>query len=170
MAQRAAYRKDFLTKNKLYFKPGIYSQDDELCLRASYLAERVTLIPKSIYYFLRTTGDKHKSIMNTVSPKYGLDYIIVTESLLDFKKKYVKEKDLSQRFDYHISVLINNGLNSIARCTPDDQSKFCSLYNEVSGLNKCLWGGGGKYSVEAILFSLFPEKIIKIYNVLKKFK
>ncbi len=170
MAQRAAYRKEFMAKNNLLFKSGIYSQDDELCLRASYLAEKVTLVPQSIYYFLRTTGEKHKSIMNTASPKYGFDYITVTKSLSNFKDEYVKEADLIKRFNYHISVLINNGLSSISRCSLVDQKKFCSMYQEASELNKCLYRGGGKYFVEAVLFSIFPSKMIQIYNLMKKLK
>lgn len=170
MAQRAAYRKEFLTKHKLSFMPGIYSQDDELCIRASYLAETVTILPQTIYYFLRTTGDKHKSIMNAGKPKYGFDYIAVTKSLSNFKRERVKEDDLSKRFDYHISVLINNGLNTISRCSKDDQTKFCNMYRDVDGLNKCLWGGGGKYALEAILFMLFPNKMVQSYNLLKRFK
>lgn len=170
MAQRAAYRKEFMTKYNLEFMPGIYSQDDELCLRASYLAESVTLIPLSIYYFLRTTGDKHVSIMNAGKPKYGFDYIKVTNSLSSFKLECVKEKDLKQRFDYHISVLINNGLNTISRCSEEDQKNFCDMYKETKGLNKCLYGGGGKFFVEAVLFSLFPNRMVKTYNFLKRFK
>lgn len=170
MAQRAAYRKEFLSKNNLVFKPGIYSQDDELCLRASYFAEKVTLVPQPIYYFLRTTGDKHKSIMNTASPKYGFDYITVTKSLTNFKHIYVKEPDMKKIFDYHISVLINNGLNAITRCSAENQEKFCQMYKDAPELNKCLYGGGGKYFVEAVLFSIFPSKMVKIYNMMKKLK
>jgi len=170
MAQRAAYRKEFMAKNDLEFMPDIYSQDDELCLRASYLADLVTLIPHSIYYFLRTTGDKHVSIMNAGKPKYGFDYIKVTKSLMKFKQERVKEKDLKQRFDYHISVLINNGLNTISRCSEEDKKKFCEMYKEVDGLTKCLYGGGGKYFVEAFLFSLFPSRKVQTYNFLRRFK
>lgn len=170
MAQRAVYRKNFMTKNCLSFLSGIYSQDDEMCIRASYLAETVTLLPYSIYYFLRTTGDDHKSIMNTVSPKYGLDYITVVKSLANFKREHVNEKDLAKCFDQHISILINNGLNSISKCSEKDQQKFVELYRESSGLNKHLFNAGGKYFVEAILFSFFPSKMIQTYNILKKIK
>ena len=170
MAQRAAYRKEFMQKNNLSFKPGIYSQDDELCLRASYLAEKVTLLPQPIYYFLRTTGENHKSIMNDGKPKYGFDYITVVESLSRFKRQNVKENDLIQRFNYHISVLINNGLNAISRCSIDDQKKFCKMYHKVKGLNRCLFDGGRKYFIEALLFTLFPKKMVKIYQVLIRFK
>ena len=171
MAQRGIFRKEFMEKNNLVFMPGIYSQDDELCLRASYLAETVTLVPQPIYYFLRTTGESHKSIMNSGKPKYGFDYITVTKSLVKFKEERIKEKDLIQRFDYHISVLINNGLNAISKCSETDRAKFCEMYGGVKGLNKCLYRGGGKYFIEAILFSLFPStQMVNIYNLLIKFK
>lgn len=171
MAQRGIYRKEFMTKNNLVFMPGIYSQDDELCLCASYLADNVTLIPQPIYYFLRTTGEDHKSIMNSGKPKYGFDYIKVTKSLSKFSKERIKEKDLLKRFDCHISVLINNGLNAIARCSKEDQMKFCRMYKEAPELNKHLYGGGGKYAVEAFLFSVLPtSQMVRIYNLMKKFK
>lgn len=170
MAQRGIYRKAFMSKNNLVFMPGIYSQDDELCLRASYLADTVSLIPQPVYYFLRTTGENHKSIMNSGKPKYGFDYITVVKSLTKFKHERVTEKDLSKRFDYHISVLINNGLNAISKCTVEDQKKFCEMYKEESGLNKSLYKGGGKYFLESILFSLFPSKMVKTYNMLRRFK
>ena len=171
MAQRGIYRKAFMDKNKLVFMPGIYSQDDELCLRASYLAEKVTLLPQPIYYFLRTTGENHKSIMNSGKPKYGFDYITVTKSLTKFKEERVKEKDLRKRFDYHIAVLINNGLNAIARCSKTDQNEFCAMYKDAGGLNKSLYAAGGKYFVEAVLFTLFPNSHkVSIYNFLRRFK
>lgn len=170
MAQRGAFRKEFLLKKGLSFMPGIYSQDDELCLRASYLADTVCLIPRSIYYFLRTSGENHKSIMNSGKPKYGFDYITVTKSLKEFNQTQVKEKDLSQRFDYHISILINNGLDSIVKCSEKDQKLFCKLYRDAGNLNKSLSHGGGKYFIEAVLFSLFPGHMVEIYKMLIRFK
>ena len=171
MAQRGIYRKEFMSKNNLSFMPGVYNQDDELCVRASYLAGRVTLLPQPVYYFLRTTGEKHKSIMNTVNPKYGFDYLAVSKSLYDFSKKYVAERDLKQRFAFHIAVLINNGLNSISKCSEKDQQRFCELYNEQGCFNKCLHLAGGKYAIEALLFSIIhTSQMVKIYNQLKKFK
>lgn len=171
MAQRGVYKKEFMDKNNLTFMPGIYSQDDEFCLRASYLAEKVTLIPHPIYYFLRTMGEDHKSIMNSGKPKYGLDYITVVNSLSKFSQERIREEDLSARFDYHISVLINNGLNAISKCSEEDQMKFCEMYKESVGLSKHLYKSGGKYLVEALLFSACSYKqMVKVYKFLMKFK
>ncbi len=166
MAQRGIYRKDFMLKESLTFMPGVYNQDDELCLRASYLAKKVTSLPQPVYYFLRTTGDKHKSIMNNVKPKLGYDYLTVSKSLVDFSEERIKEKDIFKCFQQHISVLINMGLRAISKCPIEAQHKYIEMYKEF-GLKKCYYRAGGKYLVEGILFSLFPSKMVKIYKMLK---
>lgn len=170
MAQRAVYRMAFMKDNNLSFKPGIYSQDDELCLRASYLAKTVTLVPQSVYYFLRTTGENHKSIMNNASPKYGFDYITVAKSLSRFCDEQITEKDLVKTFKQHISVLLNCGLNSIGKCSVADQQKFIEMYREVGYFNDIYRASGGKYFLEGVLFTLFPKKMIKIFQLLKSVK
>lgn len=166
MAQRGIYRMKFMTDNHLAFMPGVYNQDDELCLRASYLAEQVTFLPKPIYYFLRTTGDKHKSIMNNIKPKLGYDYLTVSKSLVDFSEECIKEKDIFKSFQQHIAVLINMGLRAISKCPEDAQKEYIEMYREF-GLKRCYYRAGGKYLVEGILFSLFPKKMIQIYKMLK---
>lgn len=166
MAQRGIYRMKFMTDNHLAFMPGVYNQDDELCLRASYLAEQVTFLPKPIYYFLRTTGDKHKSIMNNIKPKLGYDYLMVSKSLVDFSEECIKEKDIFKSFQQHIAVLINMGLRAISKCPEDAQKEYIEMYREF-GLKRCYYRAGGKYLVEGILFSLFPKKMIQIYKMLK---
>lgn len=166
MAQRGIYRKAFMEKNDLEFMPGVYNQDDELCLRASYIADAVTFLPKPIYYFLRTTGDKHKSIMNNVKPKLGYDYLTVSKSLVDFSEERIKEKVIFKIFQQHIAVLINMGLRAISKCPEDAQHKYIEMYKEL-GLKECYYRAGGKYLVEGILFSIFPNKMIKIYKMLK---
>jgi glycosyltransferase involved in cell wall biosynthesis len=166
MAQRGIYRVKFMTENNLVFMPGVYNQDDELCLRASYIAEQVTILPKPIYYFLRTTGDKHKSIMNSGKPKYGFDYLTVSKSLEKFADDHIKEKDIYKSFQCHIAVLINCGLKAIARCSEADQRKYIDMYSEL-GLKRCYYKAGGKYRIEGVLFSMFPNKMVRIYKLLK---
>ena len=171
-APKAVYRKDFLVENKIRFMPGVYNEDDEFCLRVSYLAETVTILPETLYYyFLSITPDaSHVSITNTINPKLGLDFLIVSKSLAEFSRKHVKEKDVARIFDRNISMLINNGLNAISKCTTEDQQRFCELYRELGGLNKCLYAGGGKYFFEAVLFSILPNQMVEMYNMLINFK
>lgn len=167
MAQRGIFRKEFMKRNDLQFMPGVYNQDDELCLRASYLAKKVTLIPKPIYFFLRTTGDKHKSIMNSGKPKYGYDYLTVSKSLENFADVRIKENDIYNSFQRHIAVLLNCGLKAISRCSEDEQKKYLAMYKEKD-LNKIYYRAGGKYLLEGVLFTLFPNKKVGIYKLLKQ--
>ncbi len=171
-APKAVYRKVFLVENKMRFMSGVYNEDDEFCLKVSYLAKNVTILPESLYYYYITiTSDaSHVSITNTVNPKLGLDFLKVSKSLADFTREHVKEKDVAKSFDCHISMLINNGLNAISKCTTEDQQRFCKLYKELGGLNKCLYDGGSKYFIEAILFSILPNKMVGIYNMLINLK
>ena len=169
MAQRGIYRKEFMSKNNLTFMPGVYNQDDELCLRASYLAESVTLIPDSVYYFLRTTGDKHKSIMNSGKPKYGFDYLTVSKSLEKFADEHIKETDIYKLFQGRIAVLINMGLIAISKCSEEDQCKYIEMYKDLN-LKRCYYKAGGKYFLEGVLFSLFPNKMVTLFNFLKSAK
>lgn len=169
MAQRGIYRKEFMRKNNLSFMPGVYNQDDELCLRASYLAESVTLLPNSVYYFLRTTGDKHKSIMNSGKPKYGFDYLTVSKSLEKFADEHIKETDIYKLFQGRIAVLINMGLIAISKCSEEDQRKYIEMYQELN-LKRCYYKAGGKYFLEGVLFSLFPNKMVTIFKFLKSAK
>ena len=169
MAQRGIYRKEFMSKNNLTFMPGVYNQDDELCLRASYLAESVTLIPDSVYYFLRTTGDKHKSIMNSGKPKYGFDYLTVSRSLEKFADEHIKETDIYKLFQGRIAVLINMGLIAISKCSEEDQCKYIEMYKDLN-LKRCYYKAGGKYFLEGVLFSLFPNKMVTLFNFLKSAK
>ncbi len=169
MAQRGIYRKEFMSKNNLTFMPSVYNQDDELCLRASYLAESVTLIPDSVYYFLRTTGDKHKSIMNSGKPKYGFDYLTVSKSLEKFADEHIKETDIYKLFQGRIAVLINMGLIAISKCSEEDQRKYIEIYKDLH-LKRCYYKAGGKYFLEGVLFSLFPNKMVTLFKFLKSAK
>lgn len=166
MAQRGIYRKEFMSKNNLTFMPGVYNQDDELCLRASYLAESVALIPDSVYYFLRTTGDKHKSIMNSGKPKYGFDYLTVSKSLEKFADEHITENDIYKLFQRRIAVLVNMGLIAISKCSEEDQRQYIEMYKDL-GLKKCYYRAGGKYLLEGVLFSLFPQKMVALFKLLK---
>lgn len=171
-APKAVYRKDFLNEKGLRFMQGVYNEDDEFCLRASYLAGSVTILPWALYYYYLTisSSDNHTSITNTVNPKLGYDFLTVSNSLVNFSREFVKEKDVSIIFDHYISMLINNGLNAISKCSKRDQQTFCMMFKDYKGLNKCLYGGGGKYLVEAVLFTMFPGQIVRIYNLMKRFK
>lgn len=167
-APKAVYRKGFLVSNNLRFAPGIYNEDDEFCLRVSYLANTVTILPEALYYYYLTVAqnDAHVSITNTINPKLGFDFLVVSKKLADFAEEKIREKDVYKLFYGHIAVLINMGLRAISQCPEDAQRKFIQMYKDL-GLKKCYYKAGGKYRVEGVLYSFLPIMMVKIYKLLK---
>lgn len=163
------YRKAFLNKYHLRFMPGVFHEDNEFCPRVSYLSEKTTYIPDSLYYIRRAIADGRKSITTTATPKRAFDNVKVGLSVANFCTKYVKEPDIKSILYNHISIDINNALEIISFCEEDDQLKFGKFYyNNSEVLNACLAGGKSKYRVEALLFRLFPSKIIGVYKTIIK--
>lgn len=163
------YRKAFLDNNHLRFLPGVFHEDNEFCPRVSYLSEKTTYIPDSLYYIRRAIADGRKSITTTANPKRAFDNLKVGLSVAGFCEKYVKELDIKNVLYNHISIDVNNAFEIISCCEEDDQIKFSKFYNNNSEvLNAILAGSKSKYKVEALLFRLFPSKVIGIYKTLKK--
>ena len=143
------YRRLFLDKYNLRFMPGVFHEDNEFCPRVSYLSEKTTFIPNTLYYIRRAIADGRKSITTTSNPKRAFDNISVGLSVADFCSKYVKETDIRHVLYNHISVDINNAFEIIVGCDRDQQQRFDKYYKENSRiLNKCLSGGNVKYKVE----------------------
>lgn len=163
------YRKAFLDNNHLRFLPGVFHEDNEFCPRVSYLSEKTTYIPDSLYYIRRAIADGRKSITTTANPKRAFDNIRVGLSVADFCSKYVMESDIKHILYNHISIDINNAFEIIVGCDSDQQQQYDNFYKENSSvLNECLSGGNVKYKIEALLFKLFPSNVTSVYKTLKK--
>lgn len=73
-----AFRKDFLKKNGLYFREGIYHEDVEFTPRALLQAEKIVLIPENLYYYvvredsISTGKNKEKNIQDLSDVLAGL--------------------------------------------------------------------------------------------------
>ena len=164
------YRRLFLENFNLRFMPGVFHEDNEFCPRVSYLSEKTTYIPDTLYYIRRAVGDGRKSITTTANPKRAFDNIKVALSVAEFCSKSVKEPDIKAIIYNHISIDINNALEIIACCDNNQQQQFTGFYNECSKvLNKSLSGGKFKYRTEALLFKIFPSNVIGVYKTLKVF-
>jgi len=83
------FRKEFLIKNDLSFRPEIFHEDNLFTPRCLYLAKVVTVYPGLAYYRLLRKG----SIMHTVNPKRCMDLCIVISDLVDFADREVKFGD-----------------------------------------------------------------------------
>lgn len=81
--QKYIYKLQFLRENKLEYFPGIFHEDIEYCMRALYLAKRMTIINKVCYYYLQRTS-------GAISASYGVknfrDLSLVFNELSNFEE------------------------------------------------------------------------------------
>lgn len=96
------FRKALITENRLYFKTGVFHEDEEWTPRVLYHANRVAQFPKSIYgYYIRSgsiTNDaaKHR--------RASLDLIENCEALKEFGAR-IDDQELKQLFENNIVTL-----------------------------------------------------------------
>lgn len=160
-AQFVVYRREFLEKNRLTFYPGIYHEDCEFKPRALFLAERCTSYDKVVYnYYQRTSG----SITTVANPKRAFDLLKVAYSIDTFYTEVAKGR-CSLFFHNHISLMINNALSVVG----EKNRAFSSLlYKEKRLFVHLRKSSILKYKVEGWLFTLFPNRSVSIYNLLRK--
>lgn len=74
------YRREYLLRSNLFFKEGIYHEDNLFTPIACYYAEKVKVIPDCLYVYRIREG----SIMQTASFQRIVDIITVANKLSDF--------------------------------------------------------------------------------------
>lgn len=95
------YKRDFLIKNDLYFKEGIYHEDQEFTPRALIKANKISIYSKDFYVYRQREG----SIMNSgINIKRGLD---VLDICLEQEKliEHMKSEELKILFKNRIAKL-----------------------------------------------------------------
>lgn len=160
-AQFVVYRREFLEKNKLTFYPGIFHEDCEFKPRALFLAARCASYDKVVYnYYQRTSG----SITTVANPKRAFDLLKVALSIDAFYTGVAKGQ-CPLFFHNHISLMINNALSVVG----EKNRAFSSLlYKEKRLFVHLRKSSILKYKVEGWLFTLFPNRSVSIYNLLRK--
>ncbi|MDR1592382.1 MAG: glycosyltransferase [Prevotellaceae bacterium] len=74
------YKRSFLLDNRLFFKDGIYHEDNLFTPMVCYYARSVKVIPDSLYIYRIREG----SISNTASRKHISDLVTINNELADF--------------------------------------------------------------------------------------
>lgn len=167
-AQLSVYRRDFLNKEHIAFYPGIFHEDNEFSPRVTYFAKKITYIPERIYYLRRTTDEARQSITVMNNPKRAFDYLIVADSLSSFYKNIIIEDTIRSKFDFHISMVINNALDIIAKSDKSQRETFNNMYkSSYQHLNKHLSSSILKYRLEGVLFKFAPSHIVSIYKIMQ---
>ena len=84
MVWKNLYRKDFILKNNLFFKPGIYHEDNLFIQKGFYLAEKIKISSQYFYFYRK---NNNTSITKLKSQKKYRDLLIIIKELLEFSKK-----------------------------------------------------------------------------------
>lgn len=159
--QFTIYNRDFLIKNNLKFMPGVFHEDSEFTPRSFYLAKKLVVLNKFIYY---KYANPH-SITRSVNPKKAFDIIKVANSLSMFSQSV--PSDLRYLFNNKISLNINNSLNLSYQMEKATKRALNIEWNHNKFLFKHLIKSSIlKYRIEGIIFWIFPQYCVQIYKFL----
>lgn len=157
------YKRDFLVKNKLLFKNGIFHEDSEFTPRAYYHLKKISFLD-DIYYFVRQNPD---SITRTPNPKKAFDNITVAISLSEFSKNI--KKKLTIQYNNLISQIINNSLHNTYEMSNVKIEELNQFIFDHKYLFKHLINSSKlKYRLEGVLFYFFPKKTVQVYQIIQK--
>ena len=96
------YKRELLDLNKLYFREGVYHEDEEFTPRVLLAAKNVSIYKKEFYGYRQ----RENSIMSSGdSPKKGKDIIEIAEVLAPYVEK-IENKELKKEFGEYISKFI----------------------------------------------------------------
>lgn len=166
-AQFYIYKREFLLSKNLSFFEGIYHEDMEFTPRMLYFANKISMYPHPIYYYLIRAN----SITTTVNSKKSYDLIQVAKNLHSFSMEHVDNYESKIVFSYYISMCINNSLSLAIGYDKNEKKQVNKLLKE-----SCFLFGHLKQSptiknkVEGFLFSFFSTHCLEIYKLLMSFK
>ena len=157
------YNRNFLLKNNLFFKEGIFHEDSEFTPRAYYFLNRISFL-NNIFYFVRQNPS---SITRTPNPKRAFDCIVVANNLSDFSKNV--DKDVKTQFDNLISMNINNSLFNTFEMSEEKINELNLFIYKNRFLFKHLSASSIlKYKLEGLLFNIWQKKTVQVYQNLQK--
>jgi glycosyltransferase involved in cell wall biosynthesis len=87
------YKRNFIIENNLYFKEGIYHEDNLFTPIACYYAKKVKIIPDMLYVYRIRSG----SITQNLNTKRTLDMVTVANELSAF---FISKNDIDKRTLY----------------------------------------------------------------------
>lgn len=162
-AQFAIYKKNFLSDNNLEFYPGIFHEDCEFKPRAIFFAKRCASYDNVVYnYYQRTNG----SITSVVNPKRAFDCLKVALSIHDFYCNVAKG-ECASFFYNHISLMINNALSVVGN---KEKEFSIELYKHKYLFEYLRKSTILKYKIEGMIFTLFPQRSVCLYKILKNLR
>lgn len=109
------YNKDLIINNNLYFKEGIYHEDEEFTPKALLKSNRVSIYNRNFYIYRQRNG----SIINSFNCKKDLDKLNICINL-EKEIKNIKNNELKIYFKNYITEI---AIDIIYKCELKDISK-----------------------------------------------
>ena len=122
------YRRAFLLQNDLWFKTGIYHEDNHFTPRACYFAQGVTVMPDVLYYY----RVRPNSITTSSDFKHKRDMMLIANDLAGFfiSKTSIDKTVVYRAITHHYQVAFEN----TAKDERKELEQLCDwrLYRAVS--------------------------------------
>ncbi|MDR3327297.1 MAG: glycosyltransferase [Prevotellaceae bacterium] len=164
------YKREFLLKNQLFFKEGIYHEDNLFTPVCCYYAKNVKVIPDILYVYRIREG----SIMQISNSKRIYDNIVIANSLADF---FISQENIDKSVIYreiaglyflsfmsHVKKQFKiNNLKAKSQINWDYYKKV-SIYPRHKRIYKLI-------KISPILFRIYifiEKKIKEKYRIVKK--
>ena len=150
------FKRNLLIDNKLFFKKGIYHEDQEFTPRVLLKANNVSIYKKDFYVYRQRSGSIMNSGLNT---KRGNDLINICLDLDKVASK-IENKELQEELKKYISRMAINTIYDY---------KFTNIDNEVKEIiNENSLSKGLK--IRSKLIDINIPLYIKIESIYRKFK
>lgn len=150
IACRFIIKRSFLLSNNLFFKSGIYHEDEEWSHRLFYVAQNIFI---THYFFYQYRQMRKGSIMASFKIKHTLDKFLIIESakqlLQSLQMSPEKEKYLQNRV---MQLYVSNMLDW-SRCDMSEKKKVDILLNKYYSL--CMKKTKGfRYNIIKVLINI----------------
>jgi len=111
------YKREFLTENKLFFREGIYHEDNLFTPICCYYAENVKVIPDILYFYRIRQGSITQNENSAATSKRTKDTILIINELIDFfENKNINKKIIERQNAMWVLnafyILYNNNLRN----------------------------------------------------------
>lgn len=158
-------KKEFLQKNKLYFKDGLLSEDNEWILRLLRVLNKVEIIDMPLYIFRM---NRKGSITNSIKQKNIVDLLQIIENSLDFYRKN-KDKSYMKLELCYCSYLWFSALGLNFRLPPHERNNLNELFLKTRAV--CTYSSSRKtklcYALYRVLGHTCMTSILGSYIKLK---
>jgi glycosyltransferase involved in cell wall biosynthesis len=156
-------QRDFLLKNDLFFKKGIFHEDEHWFPRVIALADMIAINHGLFYAYRRGRID---SITATSNPKRLFDVILIIKEFMTVSKKTDCPIENKKIFHWHAAQLWTGIYMQLPSVLDSDSKQFNEILNNLDETKNILFAGRNvKYILFGIL--LFFMGIRRFHNIKK---